>query len=159
MRPTFETPRDLQIEAEVADLLAKRSGMKAVKTKQYYPVDWVFMRGELAWGVVEIKVRKKHYPQMMLGLEKVQALRGFAADGLEARVVFCTPEGVFVKKIREGPVDGWIGIGGRKDRGDDQDIEPMVFFGPFVVGGVVYKEEAEPMERIADSRPEWFEEG
>ena len=157
MRPTFEIEKDLQHEREIAELLARRSGFTPVKNKPFYPADWSFLKGDLLWGVAEIKCRNKHYDQMMLSLEKVQKLREFAASGIEVRAVFATPEGVYVKKIGPEGVDGWIGIGGRADRGDPADREPVVYFSPFIVGGVVYKEEKEPMVRVADSDPRWFE--
>ena len=36
-------------------------------------------------------------------------------------------------------------------------MEPCVFFGNLMVGGMLIKEEKEPMVKIAESKPEWFQ--
>ena len=97
MSITHETEKDRQNEREVAEILAKRSGMQAVKNKDFHKVDWSFLKGHVVWGVAEIKCRHLHYDQLMVSLDKVQALRDHAASGLEARMVFATPAGIFVK--------------------------------------------------------------
>ena len=147
-RPTYETEGDRQRELEVAEVLARKGGMKPIKLKEFSNVDFALMKGDAVWGVIEVKVRNKLYPQMMLSLHKVQSLRDYAALGLEARVVYATPEGIYVKKVGPERIDGWIGFGGRTDRGDEADQELMVFFGG--------REEQEPIKRVAASRPEWF---
>ena len=157
MRPTYETAADQSRERQIVDKLCERFGMKAVKLPQFQDIDFALMRGDAVWGVVEIKCRKKHYPQMFLSLHKVQGLRAYAASGLQARVIFATPEGLFAKKIGPLEVDGWIGIGGRKDRGDEIDTELLVHFGDLVFNGKTYKEEKDPMTKICDSDPRWFE--
>ena len=156
MSTTHETEKDRQNEREVAEILAKRSGMQAVKNKDHHRIDWSFLRGEVVWGVAEIKCRHLHYDQMMVSLDKIQALRECAASGLEARMVFATPAGIFVKKIGPEGIDGWIGMGGRADRGHSE-MEPCVYFGNLTVGGMLIKEEKEPMVKIAESKPEWFQ--
>lgn len=157
MRPTYETEADLQREREVIDTVASMAGMTAHKLKAYSNVDFALMRDKMVRMVCEVKVRKQHYPQMFLSLHKVQALRHYASLGLEARVIFATPAGIFVKKIGPGSIDGWIGLGGRTDRGDPDDQELMVFFGQLEVNGKVYPEEAEPLKQIAASQQEWFQ--
>ena len=156
MRPTYETPNDQRKEREVIDVVAAMGNMRADKLKAYSNVDFALVRGEKVWGVCEVKVRNKLYPQMMLSLHKVQALRNYAALGLEARVIYATPEGIYSKRIGPKEIDGWIGMGGRTDRGDDSDVEMCVFFGPMVVNGKAMNEEAEPMKRVCDSKQEWF---
>jgi len=69
-------------------------------------------------------------------------------DGTRARVIFATPDGIYVQKVEFDPVSpsiqGWIGIAGRTDRADASDMEPVVYW-PMT-----------GMERIADSQQEWF---
>ena len=156
MRPTYETEADRKREREVIEVIAAMGNMRADKLKEYSAVDFALIRGTKVWGVAEVKVRDKLYPQMMLSLHKVQALRNYAALGLEARVVYATPQGIYVKKIGPESIDGWIGIGGRKDRGDPDDQELMVFFGPMVVNGKAMNEEERPLARVCDSKQEWF---
>jgi hypothetical protein len=157
MRPVYETAQDRSKEREIIDMVATKTGMRAVKLPQFQDIDFALMRGEVVWGVVEVKGRRKHYPQMFLSLHKVQALRQYACAGLQARVIYATPQGIFAKKIGKGEIDGWIGLGGRTDRGDNKDQEVMVFFGDLVVNGQTMKEEEHPMTKICDSDPRWFE--
>lgn len=156
MRPTYETAADQSRERLIVDRVCERFGMKAVKLPQFRDIDFALVRGEVVWGVAEVKCRNKHYPQMFLSLHKVQALRNYAAAGLQARVIFATPQGVFTKKIGPLEIDGWIGIGGRTDRGDNKDQELLVYFGDLVQNGKTYKEEQEPMQRLCDSDQGWF---
>ena len=157
-RPIYESEADRSRErAVIEDVCAVAGGFKAVKLKEFSKVDFALMRGPAVKMLCEVKVRDRHYPQMFLSLEKVQALRNYAAaTGIAARVIFATPKGIFAKKIGPLEIDGWVGLGGRTDRGDPDDVEMVVYFGPLVVGGKVYREEVEPMTRIADSRREWF---
>lgn len=152
MRPTYETQSDISREKQIIDLVAGRFGMKAVKLPQFQDIDFALMKGDVVWGVVEVKGRRKHYPQMFLSLHKVQALRNYAAAGLQARVIFATPQGVFAKKIGPLEIDGWIGIGGRTDRNDPMDMEFVCHF--YTPGHET--EEAHPMTKICDSDQGWF---
>jgi hypothetical protein len=151
MRPTYETEQDQSRERQIVERMCQQSGLRAVKLPQFEDVDFALLRGEQVWGVVEIKCRGKHYPEMFLSLKKCQALRDYAASGLQSRVIFATPEGVYSKKIGPLVLDGWIGIGGRKDRNDPKDVEMVCFFS---VNG---KEESEPMKRVCDSDSRWFQ--
>ena len=137
-------------------MVATKFGMKAVKLPQFQDIDFALMKGQVVWGVVEVKARGRHYPQMFLSLAKCQALRNYAAAGLQARVIFATPKGIFAKKIGPLEIDGWIGIGGRKDRNDPSDIEMVAHFGDLVLGDKVMREEKEPMTKICDSDERWF---
>lgn len=157
-RPVYETEPDLRKEREVIEVVARVGRMTVQKLADKSQIDFALMKGDVVWGVAEVKVRNRLYPQMMLSLHKVQALRLHAAMGLQARVIFAVPEGIYAKRIEEGPVDGWIGYGGRTDRGDAQDREPVVFFGELKVNGRVMREERQPMTRLADSDPRWFKE-
>lgn len=157
MRPLYETQRDLDLEKQVAQQLAEQYRLTLRKLPAKSSADWGLMRGDLLWGVVEVKVRRAHYDAMMLSLAKVQALREYAVSGLQARVIFATPRGVYAKRIGPEGIDGWIGLGGRTDRGDEQDTEPVVFFGDLKIGGQVVRAEKEPMQRLFDSDPAWFD--
>ena len=156
MRPTYETPADRSKERQIIDVVAGKFGMRAVKLPQFQDIDFALMKGDVVWGVVEIKARRQHYPQMFLSLHKVQALRQYAAAGLQARVIYATPQGIYAKKVGPLEIDGWIGIGGRKDRNDPVDTELMVHWGDLVINGQTMKAEQDPMTKICDSNPEWF---
>lgn len=129
-------------------------GHKVEKMKKLYGVDYVVTKDGRVRMAIEIKVRKKHYPQMMISLTKVQALRDLASMGVQSRVIFATPEGVFSKAIGPGPIDGWIGTTTRADREDSTEL--AVYFGDWQVRDKLYEDEKNPMTRIGDSRMEWF---
>jgi len=62
-----------------------------------------------------------------LGVGKVRALQAFDADGLEAWAVFSLPTGVFLQRIRHSDRLK-LGMGGRVDRGDAEDMEICAYF-------------------------------
>ncbi len=164
-RPLYETDADRTREAAVVDEFARIHRVVPVKLGGKYPADFGLMQGERLVGVVEVKVRYRRnpgmYPEMALSLAKCQALRGLAAWGLKARILFAMREGIFVQPITcdiaigpKGAVemasDGWgggyIGMMGRTDRGDALDVEPAVFF------------ETKRMKRVGDAPDGIFEE-
>lgn len=148
MRPYYETAGDLRKEDAVMGLFCERFGVQAAKLKPSLVVDYALMRKDRMVGVAEVKVRHKSYPELFLSLHKVHAMRQHVMDGGRARVVFATPDGVFVQKVEFADNDPTIryamGLGGCTDRGDKDDVEPVVFF---PMAG---------MERIADAKQEWF---
>lgn len=156
MRPRYENEDDLRKEREVIEAVASLAGLTVQKLRPN-DLDFALLRGKQVKMVCEVKIRHKHYDQMFISLDKVQALRDKAAMGLEARVVFATPAGIFVKKIGPGSIDGWIGFAGRTDRGDQFDQELMVHFGQLEINGKYFPEEVEPLKQIAPSKPEWFQ--
>lgn len=156
MRPTYETDRDTKLERAVIQKVATQFGMTADKLPNFSQVDFALSRGPVVWGVAEVKVRNRLYSQMMLSLHKVQALRDLAATGLQARVIYAVPEGIYVKKIGPEEIDGWIGMGGRTDRGDSQDRELVVYFGDAHINGRLIREEKNPMTKLCDSEASWF---
>lgn len=145
MRPYYESTNDRQHEAEVINLLCNRFALKPEKLKPSLEVDYALMdnTGKCAY-VCEIKVRKKRYPDMFLSLAKVQALRAYAAIGINARILFALPDGVHIQKVAPLDIEGWIGYGGRSDRNDSQDGELLVFY------------PTDGMTRAFDSKKEWF---
>lgn len=102
-------------------------GLKAMKLPRTYEVDYGVTRGDELVGVAEVKVRGRAYDTLMLSLHKAQALRRFAHEGLRAWLVACVPSGVYVRRISARERFD-IRLGGRTDRGDWQDVEPVAHF-------------------------------
>lgn len=150
MRPE----RENEIQRQVIAVVAGIAKMKAEKLKRYADVDYALTKGGSVRMVCDVQVQDKRQPQMAISLEKVRKLRGYAERGLQARIIFATPEGIFAKKIEDGPIDGWIGLSGRYD--EEQGSEMAVYFGPLVVSGKVMDEEKNPLQRLCDSDPSWF---
>lgn len=158
-RPTYETSNDKRLEAAVAEEFAAHHGMTVTKLGDKYAADFGIMRDKVLMGAVEIKVRDRDYPEFMLSLAKCQNLRALAAWGLLVRVLFATPTGIYAQPITcnvawsprgtfemvgDGYGGGWIGLGGRTDRGDPDDVEPVVYW------------RQATMKRVCASRKEWF---
>ena len=127
MRPFYESSEDIQREQSVAAAAAIRWGCEARKLPKAYQLDWAFFRGTLkAW--CEIKCRNTAhaaYPTLLLSAHKWN-------DGLTFAERFSVPF-ILLIKWRDG-IRYWevtdikpeVQVGGRKDRGDAQDIEPCV---------------------------------
>jgi hypothetical protein len=129
MRPTYETAQDGANEKQVIDLLCRSWGCSAAKTPRFYPVDWSLQKEDEVKAMAEIKFRKKSYPTYIISLHKyVEMCQHAAASGLPYLLVVCWPEGLkrIVRYISIKPdIPKRVIHGGRKDRGDTQDMEPM----------------------------------
>ena len=133
----------MTVEREIADVVGQVAGM----TVKELPIGFALMRGDR----VLMHIHCVLMPELDIPgcpLHVVQHLRMSAAAGLQARVVFAMPQGVMVKKITEGPIDGWVSL-----KGQWLQVE----FGAWTVGGKTFDEERNPLTQIAASKKEWFE--
>jgi hypothetical protein len=129
MRPFYESSKDLATENEVAEALSKKTGYVFHKLKIAYHVDWLVMQENKPKYVAEIKRRfnvKDQYPTLMLSLHKWMNGKQMSKEmNVDFVVIIKWDDGVFCHAAGDSPVI--YGFGGRKDRNDDQDQEPMVF--------------------------------
>lgn len=125
VRRTYESERDREREQAVALAAFGPLGLTVAKLPLAYEVDFAVMRGERVVGVAEVKVRSRAYETVLLSLRKVQALERHARCGLIAWLLVAVPEGVYAQRVLPGErLD--VRWGGRADRGDWQDREPVV---------------------------------
>jgi hypothetical protein len=136
MRPIYETDADLERESTVAEAFEKAWKAKAVKLPIRYSLDFAFTRQDKVFAFAEIKTRKLPMAEMDrrggydLGFSKWIAAKQFNdASGLPFVLIVKLPDGLYYSMFGEGhnsfkPDD--IVMGGRVDRNDSQDIEPMV---------------------------------
>jgi len=140
-RPLYETKENLQGEAAVAQKLAHWINCKedpstslddlseVVKTPPRAPYDYCVVKKGLIQFIIEIKLRKiphNKFPTFMISLEKV------ATCSLHAAVIGC-PFYIVVQwtdklgfwKFNEKQYTA--GIGGREDRNDPLDQEPVIY--------------------------------
>lgn len=129
MRPTYETERDRQLERITIEVAAKRWQVTAVKLPQFDEVDYALVRGGRVVGVAEVKTRSNQhdtYQTYMISLRKV--MRGAALElsaGLRFVLVVGFTDGVwYCRPSKEQDCN--VSIGGRKDRGDEQDVEMVL---------------------------------
>ena len=132
-RPTYETPANRKLELRAAESVRKLwwpdNTTSLFRLAQKSVLDLAFCRGPVILGFGEIKVRTNThdtYPTYMLSLEKWQV-------GVALRKNLRLPVWLFVQfsdKLMWAPFDHTdtieVGMGGRFDRGDKDDLEPVV---------------------------------
>jgi hypothetical protein len=138
MRPVYETEADrireravaLKVKAWLAGSAAHSA--TAVKLKPFSPVDFAICKHDgTVVAFVEVKVRtcrSDEYDTYLLSMDKAIALRRLAQD-TNGMLVYLAVEwmdrvGVFL--VRADTVFSRPMMGGRWDRGDGQDVEPVV---------------------------------
>lgn len=126
-RPLYETPGDRDRERQVVDAVFGPYGLRAEKMPRAYELDFAVLRGLQVMGMAEVKVRSRAYDTLMLSWHKALALREAARAGLIAWIVVALPEGIYTQRVgADDPID--LRWGGRTDRQDWQDMEPVAHF-------------------------------
>ena len=133
MRKTYETDKDRSNEGKIADLIHEKWEVNLVKLPVSYNLDYAMLnicKDCKLCGFLEVKVRsltKSYFSLYMISLAKVIKAR-------ELTKITGLPSLLVVQWEDEA---GWIsfsaelqafGIGGRKDRNDWQDQEPITYF-------------------------------
>lgn len=130
MRPTYETKSDRARERRVAERLARLASKRAQQMPLRYQVDWALLdRFDRVCMWLEIKCRTNpmmQYPTYMLSLGKYHSMVQLQNNSnLPVRLVVQWSDHVGVLQV---PAPHEIKIGGRKDRSDWQDQEPVALF-------------------------------
>lgn len=128
-RQSYETEENLVKEREIADFIEVLWDAKLVKNPSSYRIDFGVIKKGCVKGWVEVKERKiglTTYPTVILSLRKWMEGRNLAA-GTQTRFFFviqlldgrilCTDETTTERDVK---------YGGRKDRNDINDFEPVV---------------------------------
>ena len=128
MRPTYQTEKDLENERRVANLLAAK-GYEFHKLPVQYRLDWLITEAGEPRGFGELKARnvmKDTYPTVMISLSKVMAADALTqTTGLPCYLLLLYRDCLARLRFDE---DFTLGVGGRTDRGDHQDVEACAFF-------------------------------
>jgi hypothetical protein len=132
-RPVYETPADMSREGRAVAALCAAWRCQSAKLPRFYPADAVLLRaaGEVA-AFVEVKCRRHafgKYPTLHLSILKVMKLSEMAAfTGIPALIVVGLEDAVYWRQV-PAPSGGVfpfpVTIGGRRDRGDPDDVEPV----------------------------------
>lgn len=126
----YESKADITNEGRVASQvgLATKAVMK--KNPKAYPIDWCAYKGGKIAGWVEIKCRKNpkdQYPTLMLSYNKLVSGKRYAeVSGAPFLLVIEWTDGVYFWKCPDDVTGYSVTNGGRTDRGDSQDLEPVV---------------------------------
>lgn len=128
MRPRYERPEDLENEKTVRKILMQKWAVEMHKMPMAYHLDWMVTKDSKAVAFAELKCRDNsilQYPTLMLSMHKWMHGRQMAEeiDG-SFLVIVKWIDGLYYH--RQGTAAVTYGVGGRKDRGDSQDMEPVV---------------------------------
>ena len=127
-RPDYETDSDLCNEKNIAANIESAWGVSLQKTPRRYPYDYIALDfNEVAVALIEIKHRNndsKKYQSYMISMGKLAECQGTAKTvGLAFVLVVGFSDKIMFWPYKKNQFD--IEIGGRRDRGDNQDIEPV----------------------------------
>ena len=127
-RPLYESQQDLLRERDVADQLSYRWNCEIYKMPVRYQIDWAMLRGGELKAFAELKIRNNEigrYETFMISLGKwVYGNQLSVISGVPFLVVVRWSDGLFWHEAGTAPIT--ISMGGRFDRNDSQDFEPMV---------------------------------
>lgn len=126
MRPLYERQEDLDREWMAVQEFCNHAAAIPVKLPIEARADYMLFRGRDAKAIVEIKCRKNRrtaYPTYMISKSKYDALCQWQSMGFYVALVVNWEDDIGYVSI---PVDHEIGKGGRWDRGDPMDVEPVV---------------------------------
>lgn len=130
-RPEYETSTDRDNEAKVIKEVERWGKCSAIKTPSFYPVDYCLERKGKVVCLAEIKTRTcliTDYPTYMISLHKVStALQMAEVAGIGARLFVMWRDGLIGTLDLKVKPD-YIGWGGRVDRADPQDMEPVCHY-------------------------------
>lgn len=130
MRPIYETDDDLQNELVVVKDLCSGLNCSYKKLPISYGLDYALIREEDVFAFIEIKCRKRHsqrHESLMVSAQKrVKAQDLSRATGVPCMLVSSFTDGVYWINFAEKPDK--VTFNGRTDRGDAQDVEPVIHY-------------------------------
>lgn len=132
-RPIYESQVDLTHENKMKTFLEAKWNCALHKVPLKYQVDWLAMRGKDPMAFVEFKHRDKlsinAYPRYMISLDKWMKAKQLSKEvEIPFIMVITFTEGTYYGVFaHNGLHDVTYGFGGRYDRGDAQDVEPMIY--------------------------------
>jgi hypothetical protein len=134
-RPIYETPETLADEKRIIDIWCEKmwetTGKHPVpfKLARKDKIDYALSVNNNVTSFAEVKKRHvgvREYKELILSFSKFDALRRMMDLGFKSLLVFEFAEGIHWLDVKtlEAPR---VSINGRKDRGDDQDFEPVIW--------------------------------
>lgn len=129
-RRTYETRDTLAAEEEAAKIYAEAIGADLQKLPRRYEIDYMLTRSGKMVGWLEVKCRpgcQRHqtYAVSAAKIDKGCRLAERFGGSFELLVVR-TSDAMVLDALSERPVG--VTIGGRTDRGDADDVEPMAHY-------------------------------
>ena len=129
MRKIYETQYDLDNEKSISEVIQSVCNLSLRKLSMKYFIDFIAFRNKKAVAVVEVKKRNNNhdtYPTLILSLAKYnRGVEFFKVNGLKFIFAVQFNDGCFFYKYKDGDRFA-IELGGRIDRKDAEDIEPVI---------------------------------
>lgn len=131
--PIYQTAEDVKKEHAVVSVLEARTPMRFLEIKSITsPVDWAGYKGKELTHFVEIKNRTNTlntYPTYMIDKSKVDKLSSIASNlGIGALVIVGFTDVIGVAKASDIQQNSTVGMGGRYDRNDSNDIDEVYYY-------------------------------
>ena len=123
MRTQYESKEDRTIEQK---LIKDYVSTGALKLPKSYGFDFMVQHGPKLTEVWEVKRRKKRYSTWFVSLLKLLKAQHYEALGIKAYALVEIEGKVYTLRFTETPY--YIEWGGRSDRNDSADQEPMVHY-------------------------------
>jgi hypothetical protein len=123
MRTQYESKEDRTIEQK---LIKDYVSTGALKLPKSYGFDFMVQHGPKLPEVWEVKRRKKRYSTWFVSLLKLLKAQHYEALGIKAYALVEIEGKVYTLRFTETPY--YIEWGGRSDRNDSADQEPMVHY-------------------------------
>jgi len=129
VRPRYERQADRDAENRLIELVCKRYQLDSFfKLPASYILDFAVSRNKQIIGFVEVKKRTtamRQYPTFFIALHKVLQAKQYELIGLHSRVVVEWSDCIGSVRL-DAPFE--LKFGGRSDRNDSADQEPMAHF-------------------------------
>jgi len=138
VRPQYESQQDRNEEQRIAKKIAAAAGLFAVKLPASYRLDFAFHESSTSEQIrLWAEVKRRHnnhdaYQTYMVALGKwLAAVEMNRVTGLKVLFGIQYDDGIFVLTLTEKALLDMrpfitFAMGGRRDRGDSADIEPVV---------------------------------
>tara|TARA_R100000306_G_C4249968_1_gene79950 strand:- start:8 stop:439 length:432 start_codon:yes stop_codon:yes gene_type:complete len=130
VRPIYETNDDLYRESSFIERLCTLWGFDSRKLPIKYKIDYALLRDRVIRAFLEVKIRKytkDYFYAYMISMDKVETAQKhsrFAGVPTILAVKWQDDAGYVVLDTLKNFT---IGFGGRADRDDKQDMEPIVY--------------------------------
>ena len=149
MRPYYEASSDLVNEQLISRQVCTILSCDAKKLPISYGLDFALCRGANIIAFAEVKKRQNHsstYETIMVSaLKRMKAREITSATGRPCFFIVEYSDGIFLIDFKEAPDS--VEHGGRSDRGDSADQEPVIHYRIdrmkclSVLGGDLYAQE------------------
>lgn len=128
MRPTYETDADRGREADFSNILCQVFRCTLYKLPIRYGLDFSVVKDGRTIGFLETKIRTNpsgQYPTYMISAGKFMSADALTrSTGLPCRLAVMWTDNWGYTDLALTP-EIVVSMGGRRDRGDEQDIEPV----------------------------------